>query len=218
MDNKPTESFLSEHGINWIQYQVLAMLNQTGPVNWPDVRFKAISGQAGQSLRTLVERGLITGPERRQKIGSVPFALSEQGTTVLGKVERGLHPVNWLSEHKWTALARLVEGPLSKDDRGGIKGITLHSLTENGYVAVDGDAHTLTDLGREAWAEALADNRRMCRLCQSSLRAYTPEIEVAGQPCFVAGSLEHYHPRRNQPATIPVTCRQFSHVNGGKFR
>lgn len=215
---EPKETLLFEYGLNFIQYQMLALLAENGPITWPDPRFKAVSGQPGQSLRKLVDRGLLTGPTRQQKIKDCPFALNEQGATVLNKVQRGLHLVSWLSPHKWAAMARLSEGPLPVDDREGIKLVTLRSLVENGYVGFDGYQYTMSALGREAWAEAGTDNRKMCRICQSARRAYSATAAVANQPCFDKGRLEHYQPDRRRPATIPVNCRRFSHVNGGRLR
>jgi len=217
-ESDPKDTLLLEYGLNLIQYRLLALLAEAGPITWPDKRLIAVTRSPGPSLRKLIALRLLSGPAPEQIIRGYPLALTEQGAAVLDKVRRGQHRVSWLSEHKWAALARLADGPLPGDAHEGYKLVTLRSLVENGYAAFDGVEYTLTDLGREAWAEALADNRRMCRLCQSGLRAYAAEVEVAGQPCFVAGSLEHYHPRRNQPATIPVTCRNFSHINGAAIR
>lgn len=150
----PKDTLLLEYDLNFVQYQMLALLSDTGPLTWPDTRFNAVSGQPGQSLRKLVDRGLLVGPARRQKINAAPFALSEQGETVLGNVRRGLHKTSWLSLHKWAALARLAEGPLPEDEREGHKLVTLRSLVENGYVDFDNVQYTLTGLGREAWLEA----------------------------------------------------------------
>lgn len=107
------------------------------------------------TLRSLVGRGLLLGPDTGQAIKARPFSLSEAGRELVGKIERGLHTPAWLSEYKVKALECLdkphpVAWSVLKEE--GIRKVTLGSLTKAGYLT-NGLGWEITDLGREALTE-----------------------------------------------------------------
>lgn len=146
------------HEAHWL----ILKLVEAGPVRWDTassyMRLKEISGQPAHLLRHLVERELLTGPVRGEVIRARPFELSELGREVLGKIERGLHRPEWLSEHKVRALEWLAGGQgnlvaVMKPRRLSLN--TLRSLQSNGYINSCDDERLweISDLGKEALRE-----------------------------------------------------------------
>lgn len=157
--NKERETLFFEYGLNVTQGEMMLLVAAEGLLWWGNFeqlkKAKTVSGQAGMTLRSLVGRGLLLGPDTGQAIKARPFSLSEAGRELVGKVERGLHTPGWLTEHKVKALECLdkphpVAWSVLKDE--GIRKGTLGSLTKSGYLT-NGLGWEITDLGREALAE-----------------------------------------------------------------
>lgn len=149
-----------EYDLHESLYLLLKLVEESGPLRWDTAAdytlLKEVSGNPAALLRHLIDRGLLSGPARGQKIQTAPFALTDQGRELLGKIERGLHTPAWLSEHKVKALERLnrphpVAWSVMKAE--GIRRVTLRSLVDNGYICISGPGWEITDLGREALAE-----------------------------------------------------------------
>lgn len=167
-----------EYDLSEPHYLLLKLIEASGPLRWDTAadyaRLKEVSGNPAALLRHLVDRGLLSGPARGEKIQAAPFGLTDEGRDLLGRIERGLHTPVWLSEHKVKALEVLSRGRLSLPGkvRERIKQVTLNSLIEAGYVEVErldsmDDAGcvcvgysdwVITDLGWEALGEWAAQN------------------------------------------------------------
>jgi len=160
MNNQPNQALLNEYGLNTITYRLLDLARRT-PLHWArhSDALKKISGNSANSLRKLVDRHLLVGPQRGEGIASKMFALTASGLDTLQCLDRGLHKPDWLSAGRVTVLRLLVEyGDLSERkllDCGAHK-MSLISLRDAGYInqlATSGTWYDLTPLGREAWLE-----------------------------------------------------------------
>lgn len=146
---KPSDQILAEYGLTEYLYDALKACEQ--PTYWKQ-------GQLTHSIASLYklrDRGLLKGPKTGQPY-FLPFHLTEAGRDLLGRVERGLHKPEWLSEHQAKALGVLASRrSLLHNDRkifSLTKG-TLDSLIRAGYVSDGGLDYAITALGREAWQE-----------------------------------------------------------------
>jgi hypothetical protein len=97
---------IDEYGLNPTTYRLLK-LAQGGPIEWLGPGLKAITTQPAPGLRKLVERGLLSGPARTEKVNCRPFEMTEKGRDVLGRIERGLHKNSWMSAGKVKLLTLL---------------------------------------------------------------------------------------------------------------
>lgn len=158
---QPTPALLDEYGLNQTTYRLLD-LARSMTISWasPDHHkaLKKISGNPAASIRKLIDRKLLTGPARGEKIHSRLIGLTATGLDTLERIERGLHRPDWISEARARVLGRMVEtsGLLLRSDyaKDGISLTTLRSLAQHGYIErVTNIQWKITDLGREAWAE-----------------------------------------------------------------
>jgi hypothetical protein len=148
-----------EYGLNEVHFGLLKLIEKSQIVHWDSeeyLKMRKLSGQPAVSLRKLVDMGLLCGPARGEPINSKPFELSEQGRSVIEKIERGLHKPEWLSEYRVKTLQVLdrangVAWSVLKAE--GIQKITLLSLDRAGYVVWRDPFTEITELGREALRE-----------------------------------------------------------------
>lgn len=160
-NSTPPLNLLDEYGLNQTTYRLLS-LARGGPLSWasPDhhARLKQISGTPAASIRKLIDRKLLTGPARGEKIHSRLIGLTATGLDTLERIERGLHRPDWISEARSRVLARMVsnEGDLFRaaHTNDGLNLTTLRSLAKHGYIEqVTSIYWRITPLGREAWTE-----------------------------------------------------------------
>lgn len=155
-------NLIFEYGLNETQYRVLCLLQEEQGLIWwtngyHQKQLKKISGQPGQTLRKLVDWGILEGPARGELIGVKAFRLTDKARDLLARVGRGLHTPEWMSEHKLAALETAVDQPcgisLATKKGLGIKLVTLHSLEKAGYLVRQNGVWLATELGREAMNE-----------------------------------------------------------------
>lgn len=90
MNNKINHALIDEYGLNPTTYRLLKLASKSA-IAWNGPGLRAITTQPAPGLRKLVERGLLDGPGRTEKIAVRPFALTDAGRDTLARIERGLH-------------------------------------------------------------------------------------------------------------------------------
>ncbi|MCK6625523.1 MAG: hypothetical protein L6R45_10150 [Anaerolineae bacterium] len=142
-------------GCNFIQFTVLLLIQaKDGQIEYDDPDYHALTGQPGQTLRAMVERGWLYGPDRKEKPRARPWSISPAGRRLLHNIKIGLRPPDKLSPTQYQALLRCDRGQPS-----GVRVGTLTTLVRWGYIygagAGPGQAGRLTPLGQEAYQELL---------------------------------------------------------------
>lgn len=159
----PTQALLDEYGLNEVAYRTLCLVRDAKSLFWQQPAhqqaLKKISGNPAVSLHKLIDRRLLIGPPRDERIGSRPIFISDEGLNLLLRIGRGLHKVEWISPARAKVLRFMANtgGALHRgahDTRHGFSLTTLRSLEKNGYIESGGvDRWHLTALGKEAWIE-----------------------------------------------------------------
>lgn len=163
-NGKINHSLIDEYGLNEVTYKLLK-LAEGSPITWGGPGLKAITGQPANSLRKLVDRGLLTGPARDEKISARPFALTAAGRDTLARIERGLHRNVWMSAGKLKVL-ELLEGGGALSQRelmdAGANTMSMLSVIDAGYIsqrrARDWYYYGITEVGREALTQWRSEN------------------------------------------------------------
>jgi len=138
-------------GCNATQFDMLLFIKeQGGEITYDTPGVKGISGQAGETLRSMVRRDWLTGPDSREKIRARPFAISVVGHIFLAHLENGLRPASAMTELQWAALKSLAE----TGQPGPGRSRTVQSLQKWGYVDPAGE---ITVVGRLAYANAYTE-------------------------------------------------------------
>lgn len=149
-----------EWRLNYIQLMTLYFIqDQGGEVTFDEYReSRGITAQHGETLRALARRGFLDGPAdpKKEKVRARPFKLTDQAVQLLAKIERGLHPLEWLTDKKASLLRFVAEKNISFQ-RGATHPAVVKSLKGAGYLDEQGQ---LTDLGREAWQNWHEDQAR----------------------------------------------------------
>lgn len=163
MNNPPKPALLDEYGLNEVTWRLLVKIAaHPEPMTWTLIKriskTEHITGNPAQSLRKLIDRGLLTGPARHEDLITRPMAATQPAYDLIKRIERGLHPPEWITASRVVALDLLRRsGPLPIQElvkQHHIRQITLSSLAEHGYLELSNDYYYhITDLGREALAE-----------------------------------------------------------------
>jgi hypothetical protein len=91
-NDKIDHQLIDEYGLNPLTYRLLRLASKSD-IEWNGPGLRAITTQPANGLRKLVERGLLSGPGRTEKINCRPFALTDAGRDTLARIERGLQPL-----------------------------------------------------------------------------------------------------------------------------
>lgn len=149
-------TLLDEYGLTSYHLDILRLC--VHPTYWKEGLDHSIT-----SLYRLIDKGLLTGPQRG-KPHDTPFELTKQGKWTLYALERGLHAPAWFSKHKINALKAMtengtgvIEHDLNAHRLGGFTLGTLKSLERAGYVEKLDATWRITDLGIEAYANFLQE-------------------------------------------------------------
>lgn len=160
----PSLALLDEYGLNQVTYRLLVMVAAAlSPLSWgrikSDAAHEKITGNPAQSLRKLIDRGLLTGPGRNEDINAHPFATTPQGHKLITRLHLGLHRPEWLTVNRLAALQTLAarnNGAIVYSPKiygRKFSKTTLKTLHRHGYVCRDFEQWRITDLGRQALAE-----------------------------------------------------------------
>lgn len=156
--NKINHALIDEYGLNEVTFKLLKLASKSD-IQWNGPGLRAISGQPANSLRKLVDRGLLTGPARQEKIAARPFALTDAGRDTLARIERGLHRNEWMSAGKVKVL-ELLENDFYFEPqllKKGANMMSLLSVRDAGYTTSTPGVIWITDLGREALSQWRAE-------------------------------------------------------------
>jgi len=155
----PSPALLDEYGLNQVTYHLLLMI-----ITDPDLstwylikRFAAarsITGNPAQSIRKLIDRDLLAGPNRDQPIDARPITVTQRGRDLIDRLHLGLHQPDWLSTPRLAALRRLAAGYATDRQLLAVSHrMSIISLRDAGYIEANIDAWHITALGRQALAE-----------------------------------------------------------------
>jgi hypothetical protein len=86
---KLNPALLDEYGLNPVTFRLLRLASQIY-IYWSQHHedLKEISGQPANSLRKLVDRSLLVGPLRGDKITYCPFTITEMGRETLAEYRK----------------------------------------------------------------------------------------------------------------------------------
>lgn len=90
--DKIDHALIDEYGLNPLTYRLLRLASKSA-IQWNGPGLRAITTQPANGLRKLVERGLLDGPAKTEKIAARPFELTAAGRDTLARIERGLRPL-----------------------------------------------------------------------------------------------------------------------------
>jgi hypothetical protein len=99
MATKINHQLIDEYGLNPTTFRLLKLASKSA-IEWNGPGLRAITTQPAPGLRKLVERGLLDGPARTEKVNCRPFSLTEEGRDVLARIERGVPAVEVAGERQ----------------------------------------------------------------------------------------------------------------------